>query len=38
MFVASDTASDILADVRGVEVDEVWCQGDICHGGPWPRE
>ncbi|MBO0686321.1 MAG: metallophosphoesterase family protein [Candidatus Dormibacteraeota bacterium] len=28
----------VIADAVTAGVDEMWCQGDICHGGPWPRE
>lgn len=28
----------VLAAIREVGVEEIWCHGDICYAGPWPRE
>lgn len=28
----------VLAAIREVGVQEIWCHGDICYGGPWPKE
>jgi predicted phosphodiesterase len=28
----------VLADLARLHVDEIWCHGDICYGGPWPRQ
>lgn len=28
----------VLAAIHDVGVEEIWCHGDICYGGPWPKE
>jgi predicted phosphodiesterase len=28
----------VLADLARLKVDEIWCHGDICYGGPWPHQ
>jgi hypothetical protein len=28
----------VLADIRDLQVADIWCHGDICYGGPWVRE
>ena len=28
----------VLSVLARLHVDEIWCHGDICYGGPWPRQ